>query len=132
MRIALTATAVALMLLAGPAIAQQQRASTLPSSLVGTWEGQAWQWPIKWVIQADDGGNVTLQWFGSETTAGQLVKATGAPVVTTPRSADGTFTVTSQRGNIVENARMTPDGLCGTFVQPQTRTRIPICFRKIG
>jgi hypothetical protein len=99
-------------------------------SLVGTWRGQAWQWPVVMVIQRDDGLSVSLQLIGSQIVAGRAVE-TGVTAHTVQRRGDGSFTIEQPAsGNLVENVRPCGADICATYYRRESDARAPVVFKR--
>lgn len=99
-------------------------------SLLGTWRGQVWQWPVVLVVKADDGQNISLELVGSEIVAGRAVM-TGSTSYRVSREPDGAFRIGDPRsGNAVENAHPCGNDICATYYQRQSDARAPVVFRR--
>jgi hypothetical protein len=113
-----------------PAVAQAPAMPARPPSLVGTWRGQAWQWPVVMVVQADDGQTVSLQLIGSQIVAGRPVEV-GATSHTAQRGPDGSFTIVQPAsGNRLENVRPCGSDVCGTYYRRESDARASVVFRR--
>ena len=99
-------------------------------SLLGTWRGQAWQWPVVMVVQADDGQSISLELIGSQIVAGQAIP-TAPAAYRVSRQADGSFRVDDPRsGNAVENAHLCGTDICATYFRRESDARTPVVFRR--
>jgi hypothetical protein len=98
-----------------------------PPTLVGTWRGQAWQWPVTLVIQADDGQTVSLQFIGSRLIGGRPMELP-PNAYTVRRGPDGSFTINQATGSALENVHPCGSDICGTYYQRDSDARASVLF----
>ncbi len=112
-------------------------------SLVGTWKGQAWQWPLVLVVQTDDGETVTARWTevtpisvqnpqGGGRSAGQYVPGWFARS-TVRHATDGSFTLRmTKEGNAIEDVHLCGADLCATIYIWDWDTRHAFVLKRGG